>query len=102
MSSNPPFAFGVSGFGQAPFGVGVNVPNVIGLLLKEAELVFQQSGALSLTSLGYFSAWPIRVTWTPSKSPPSTVLGQTPPTIQGVNFPIFLTCAEFPMGVVYP
>lgn len=39
------------------------MPNVIGLLLQDAEAYLERAGVVSLATIGYFGEWPIHVKW---------------------------------------
>lgn len=81
------------------------MPNVVGLQLPTAQAALQTNGVLVLTSLGYFSTWPITVTWKAGTGKvPGTVTAQNPSNGSQVaaNSAIALSCAEFPIGAVYP
>ena len=80
------------------------MPNVVGQELETAQNTLQTAGVLNPLSIGYFGAWPITVTW--QTHPPlwGQVLAQSPESGATVivNQAIALTCASYPMGVVYP
>lgn len=81
------------------------MPNVVGLKLGTAQASLQAAGVLNLNTLGYFSTWPITVSWQAGTGkPPSTVTAQTPNSGNTIaaNGAVALSCAEFPIAVVYP
>lgn len=80
------------------------MPNVVGLIYPAAQLALQQAGVLNTQALGYFGAFPVSIAWTPSASPPSTILSQTPSSGSTValNSAVTFTAAEYPVGAVFP
>jgi beta-lactam-binding protein with PASTA domain len=92
------------------------MPNVVGLLLQEAEQVLQQSGAVNVKKIGYFGTYPITVITVENQGRRVTldgsrhhrlvgvVVAQTPPAGAAIipNSPIVLTINEFATGFVFP
>lgn len=80
------------------------MPDVVGLTLADAQASLQTAGVLDLTSLGYFSTWPVTVDWRTSSSPFETVTAQSPASSSTVteNSSVTLTVAAASVGVVYP
>jgi hypothetical protein len=101
--------------GALPAG-NVIMPNVVGLLLQEAEQVLQQTGVVNLSKLGYFGTYPVTAVMTPNFGRPFTVNGerfhkdrnfvvaQNPPAETAIipNSPVVLTINEFATGFVFP
>lgn len=91
---------------------GLVVPNLVGMILQEAEHALQVAGILVPTSIGYFGVWPITVIWVinpptllannPSNFP--VVIAQSiPPGSSGTpNMAITLTVIQPAGGVSYP
>lgn len=85
-------------------------PNVVGMILQEAEQVLQAAGALVPAALGYFGSWPIQVIWAQSGAStgtimnPGIVIAQSPAAGTQViaNSPIVLTVNELPFNTSYP
>lgn len=80
------------------------MPNLIGLELAAAEKALETAGILVPASLGYFSAWPITVTWIASTSPPTVITAQSPAAAATVaaNASVTLTASQPPISVAYP
>lgn len=80
------------------------MPSVGGLPLAEAEFALQQAGVINLTTLGYFTPWPVSAVWVKSVQAPGIVLAQSPGqgTIVNENSPVTLTLAAFQLGVAFP
>lgn len=80
------------------------MPNIVGLELETAQNTLQAAGVVNPLTLGYFGTWPINVTWVSRAPLWGQVLSQSPSSGATVtaNASISLTCAGYPMGVVYP
>ena len=86
------------------------MPNIVGVNAQQATAtliaagVIPNDGVLLGTQypvVGYFSAWPVSVTWQRSESPAWTVTAQAPSAGAGVAFnsPVSITVAAPPFGV---
>lgn len=80
------------------------MPNLIGLLLAEAEGSLEAAGILNTAQIGVFGTWPIAVSSSKSSKAPGTVVAQSPSSGDSVsvNQAVTLTVSESPLGFAYP
>jgi len=78
-------------------------PNVVGLVLADAQTSLQTAGVLVPSSIGYFGTWPITIHWK-TNSPFDVVTAQSPASSTTVtaNSAVTRTVNNPKLGVVYP
>lgn len=84
-------------------------PNVVGMLLPQAQQTLQDAGALVISEIGYFGKWPITINWTGNfvagtLIKPGVVIAQKPAPLTPIkaNAPIVLTVQSEPTSIATP